>query len=81
MLRPFLDKIYICYFDDILVYSEDKKQYNIYIKQVLEILIEKRFRLKLSKYNFYIKEIVFLGYIIILGKISLDPKKIRAIIT
>jgi hypothetical protein len=41
---------------------------------------EKGFRLKLSKYNFYTKEIVFLGYIIILGKIGLDPKKIQAII-
>jgi hypothetical protein len=52
----------------------------MYIKQVLEILTEKRFRLKLSKYNFYTKEIMFLGYVIILGKISLDPEKIRAII-
>jgi hypothetical protein len=81
MLQPFLDKIYICYLDDILVYSENKKQYNIYIKQVLEVFAEKGFRLKLSKYNFYIKEIVFLGYVIILGKIGLDPEKIRAIIT
>jgi hypothetical protein len=48
----------------------------MYIKQVLEILAKKEFCLKLSKYNFYTKEIVFLGYIITLGKISLDPKKI-----
>jgi hypothetical protein len=51
----------------------------MYIKQVLEVLAKKKFRLKLSKYNFYIKEIIFLGYIITLGKISLDPKKVRAI--
>jgi hypothetical protein len=51
----------------------------MYIKQVLEILAKKRFRLKLSKYNFYTKEIMFLGYVIILRKISLDPKKIRVI--
>jgi hypothetical protein len=80
MLRPFLDKIYICYLDDILVYSEDEEQYNMHIKQVWEVFAEKKFRLKLSKYNFYIKEIVFLGYIIILGKIGLDPEKVRAII-
>jgi hypothetical protein len=53
----------------------------MHIKQVLEILTKKGFYLKLSKYNFYTKEIVFLGYIIILGKISLDPEKIQAIIT
>jgi hypothetical protein len=81
MLRLFLDKIYIYYLDDILVYSEDKEQYNTYVKQVLEILAEKGFCLKLSKYNFYTKEIMFLGYIIILGKISLDPEKVRAITT
>jgi hypothetical protein len=75
------NKIYICYLDNILVYSEDKEQYVTYIKQVLEVLIEKEFRLKLSKYNFYTKEIVFLGYVIILRKISLDPKKIRVITT
>jgi hypothetical protein len=46
----------------------------------LEIFIKKDFCLKLSKYNFYIKEIIFLGYIIILGTINLDPKRIQVII-
>jgi hypothetical protein len=81
MLRLFLDKIYICYLDNILVYSKDKKQHVIYVKQVLETLAKKGFCLKLSKYNFYMKEIVFLGYIITLKKISLDPEKVQAIIT
>jgi hypothetical protein len=51
----------------------------MYIKQVLEAFAKKKFRLKLSKYNFYIKEIVFLGYVIIPRKIDLDPKKVQAI--
>jgi hypothetical protein len=42
--------------------------------------VKKGFCLKLSKYNFYTKEIVFLGYVITLGRIGLDPEKIRAII-
>jgi hypothetical protein len=53
----------------------------MYIKQVLEALAKKGFCLKLSKYNFYVREIMFLGYIITLGKISLDPKKVRVITT
>jgi hypothetical protein len=40
MLQLFLDKIYICYLDNILVYLEVKKQYVMYIKQVLETLAE-----------------------------------------
>jgi hypothetical protein len=51
------------------------------MKQVLEALAKKKFRLKLFKCNFYIKEIVFLGYVITPRKIDLDPKKIRAITT
>jgi hypothetical protein len=53
----------------------------MYIKQVLEVFAKKRFCLKLSKCNFYTKEIIFLGYIITLRKISLNPKKVRVIIT
>jgi hypothetical protein len=53
----------------------------MYIKQVLEVFAKKGFRLKLSKYNFYTKEIMFLGYIIMLRKISLDPEKVRVITT
>jgi hypothetical protein len=53
----------------------------MYVEQVLEILAEIFFRLKLSKYNFHKFFFIFLGYVIILGKIGLDPKKIRAIIT
>jgi hypothetical protein len=53
----------------------------MHMKQVLEILAKKRFRLKLSKYNFYTKEIMFLGYVITLRKINLDPKKVRVITT
>jgi hypothetical protein len=52
----------------------------MYVKQVLEVLAKKGFYLKLSKYNFYTKKIMFLGYVITLGKISLDPEKVRAII-
>jgi hypothetical protein len=50
------------------------------MKQVLEALVEKRFYLKLSKYNFYTKEIMFLGYVIILRKISLDPEKFERLL-
>jgi hypothetical protein len=53
----------------------------MYIKQALEVFAKKGFCLKLSKYNFYTKEIVFLGYTITLGKIGLDLKKVQAITT
>ena len=45
---------------------ENKKEYKIYIKLVLDALLKVDSRLKLNKCKFRIKEIVFLGYIIYL---------------
>jgi histidinol phosphatase-like PHP family hydrolase len=42
MLRLFLDKTYIYYLDNILVYSEDKEQHAMYIKQILEVLAKEK---------------------------------------
>jgi hypothetical protein len=52
----------------------------MYVEQVLEVLAKKDFCLKLSKCNFYIKKIIFLDYVIMPGKISLDPEKVQVII-
>jgi hypothetical protein len=77
ILREYLGKFIIYYLDDILVYLEYKKDYKKYISLVLEALSKVDSRLKLSKYKFSIQRTLFLGYVIELEKISIDPEKIR----
>jgi hypothetical protein len=36
-------------------------------------------RINESKYTFYIKEVEFLGYIVSLDRIKIDPKKVQTI--
>jgi len=35
----------------------------------------------IKKYKFFIKKTDFVGFIIKLGKISMDPKKVKAIVS
>ena len=79
ILREFLDVFVIVYLDNILIYSQNKKEYIGYILAVLEALDSAELRLKPEKYKFYIKETVFLGYIISEHRIAIDSKKIELV--
>ena len=74
-----LDIYIIVYLDNILIYSRDEKEH---VKNVLAVLVALEgagLRLKLEKYKFYIKKIVFLGYIVSEEGISIDSKKIKSV--
>lgn len=79
ILRDFIGKFAICYLDDILVYSETVEEHQGHVTQVMEALLKVDSRLKLSKCEFTVKEVVFLGYVIRPGQMSIDPDKIKAV--
>ena len=80
MLGEHLDKFIITYLDNIIIYSNSKKEYFKYIKQVLQRLVNKKILVAIKKYKFHIKKTEFYGFIIKLGKLSIDPKKIKVIV-
>ena len=63
-----------------MIYLNSEKEYEIYIKQVLEKLYNKNMPIIIKKYKFYIKKTNFIKFIIKLKWISIDPKKIKAIV-
>ena len=79
ILREYLDKFVICYLDDMLVYSENIEDHERHVKLVLDALYKVDSRLKLSKYEFRVKETLFLGYVIRPSQMSIDPEKIQRI--
>jgi hypothetical protein len=52
VLEDVIDIIYIVFMDDILIFSEDPKEYIRYIRIVLKKLIEASLYIKLSKCKF-----------------------------
>ena len=79
-MRPYLDVYYICYLDDILVYSKNEGQHVKDVTTILEALQKARLLLKPEKCYFYVKEVVFLGYIVTTTGLAIDPKKVEAIL-
>ena len=70
----------MAYLNNIIIYSNSKEEYFQYIKQVLQRLIDKKMLVAIKKYKFYIIKTEFYKFIIKLRKLSIDPKKIKAII-
>ena len=69
------------FIDDILVYSKDEQEHEQHLKIVLQILREKQLFAKLSKCDFWFKEVSFLGHIVSTEGIRVDTVKIEAIVS
>ena len=80
MLGEYLDKFIITYLDNIIIYFNSKEKHIKYIKQVLQRLINKKILIAIKKYKFYITKTEFYKFIIKLEKLSIDLKKIKAIV-
>ena len=80
ILGEHLDKFIIAYLNNIIIYSNSKKEHFQYIKWVLQRLIDKKILVAIKKYIFYTIKTEFYGFIIKLKKLSIDLKKIKAIV-
>ncbi|XP_073035204.1 uncharacterized protein [Primulina eburnea] len=71
VFRDFLDQFVVVFIDDILIYSHSVEEHIQHLRIVLQILREKQLYAKLSKCEFWIDRVVFLGHIEMLFE-SLD---------
>ncbi|CAI7849702.1 unnamed protein product [Closterium sp. NIES-53] len=81
ILRPLLDECVVVYLDDILIYSRDMKLHIEHLRRVFEILRREKFYVKLSKSEFALKKVQFLGHMVSAQGVHVDPKKIEAVRT
>ncbi|KAJ9547520.1 hypothetical protein OSB04_020063 [Centaurea solstitialis] len=77
--RPYLDKFVIVFIDDILIYSQSKKDHEHHLRLILELLKAEKLYAKFSKCEFWIREVHFLGHVVNKEGIHVDPAKIEAI--
>ena len=80
ILGEHLDDFIIVYLDNIIIYLNSKKEYKEYIEWVLSRLYKENMLVVIKKYKFHTKKTDFVGFIIKLRQISMDLKKIKAII-
>jgi hypothetical protein len=80
VLRPFLDVFCTAYLDDILIYSENLHEHKEHVRSVLNALREAGLQLDVDKCEFHQPEVTYLGYVVGVDGIRMDPKKVQAIV-
>ncbi len=76
VFMEYLDKFVMVFIDDILVYSKNEEEHEEHLHLVMQKLRDHRLYAKLSKCEFWLKQVAFLGHIMSKGGIFVDPRKI-----
>jgi len=80
VLGKHLDEFIIAYLNDIIIYLDSEKEHKKYIKWVLEKFHNKNIPIAIEKCKFHTRKTDFIKFIIKLRQISIDLKKIKAIV-
>nr|GFC23223.1 retrotransposon protein, putative, Ty3-gypsy subclass [Tanacetum cinerariifolium] len=77
--RPYLDNFVIVFIDDILIYSKSKKEHEVHLKLILELLKKEKLFEKFLKCELWLQEVHFLGHVVNSEGIPVDPNKIEVV--
>nr|GEX35247.1 putative reverse transcriptase domain-containing protein [Tanacetum cinerariifolium] len=76
--KPYLDKLLIVFIDDILIYFRNKEKHANHLRIILELLRKEKLYARFSKCDFWISIVQFLGHLINIQGLHVDPAKIEA---
>ncbi|XP_058774497.1 uncharacterized protein LOC131648787 [Vicia villosa] len=80
IFHEYLDQFVVVFIDDILIYSKSESEHSDHLRTVLQVLKERKLYAKLSKCEFWLKKVSFLGHVISGGGIAVDPSKVDAVL-
>jgi hypothetical protein len=79
VLRSFIDKFVVVYFDDILIYTKSLDEHSEHLRVVFGAVCEARLFANLEKCTFCTDRVAFLGYVVTPQGTEVDEAKIEAI--
>jgi hypothetical protein len=77
VLRPYLRKFCLVFFDDILIYSKSKEEHQSHLREILLTLRKHQLFANKKKCSFAQEEVEYLGHLISGRGVAADPKKIE----
>jgi hypothetical protein len=78
-LAGLVDVTCIVYLDDILIFSNSKKEHVEHVREVLDRLRKAKLYVKLSKCEWHTDRTEYLGYVVTPEGVSIDPERVRTI--
>ncbi|WVZ76584.1 hypothetical protein U9M48_024549 [Paspalum notatum var. saurae] len=79
VFMEYLDKFVVVFIDDILIYSKTEEEHEEHLRLVLRKPRDHKLYAKLSKCEFWLDQVPFLGHIVSKGGIMVDPSKISSV--
>ena len=77
VFMDYLDKFIVVFIDGILIYSQNEQEHEEQLRKVLQRLCDCQLYAKLSKCEFWISEVLFLGHIINREGLAVDQVPFR----
>lgn len=81
ILRPYLRRFVLVFFDDILIYSASWADHLTHVRAILELMAAHSLFLKRSKCTFAASSVSYLGHIISADGVAMDGDKVQAVAT
>ena len=78
--RSYVGRFVMVFIDDILVYSKDWEDHDTHLWVMLETLRNEQLYAKMSKCEFWLREVSFLGHVVSEEGIRVDLSKIEVIL-
>ena len=79
VLRDCIGNYVVLYFDDILIYSHSLESHLVHLREVLLAFRNNHLFANVEKNIFCVDSVVFLGFIVNINRVHVDPEKIKAI--
>ena len=80
VLRTFVEKFVVVYFDDVLIYSRMKEDHLNHLRQVCQALRQDSLYANLKKHEFMTHRVIFLGFVVTTEGVSADTEKVKSIV-
>ena len=81
VFQPYLDEFAVFFVDDILIYSQSEREHEDHLRIVLQLLRDHQLYAKLSKCEFWLIEVRFLGHVVSASGVSVDLEKVEAVMS
>jgi hypothetical protein len=79
VLRPYLSRFVLMFFDDILIYSSSWAEHLQHLAIALKAIRDPHLHLKLSKCSFGAASVAYLGHVISAAEVAMDADKVSAV--